>query len=102
VDMPRNKVQDDPSITCSYGLHFCSLEYVRCFSGHHLMVLKINPKDIVSIPTDYNNTKGRCCRYTVVGELEQAPKEKNHWGKPLVDEYEPETEVEWDNDDFWG
>ena len=92
VEMPRNQVQDDPSITCSYGLHFCSLEYVKSFRGHHLMVLKINPQDVVSIPTDYNNTKGRCCKYTVVGELEQTPEEKNHWGDCLVDDYEEDKE----------
>lgn len=92
VEMPRNQVQDDPNITCSYGLHFCSLEYVKSFSGHHLMVLKINPKDVVSIPTDYNNTKGRCCKYAVVGELEQVPDEKNHWGDCLVDDYEGKNE----------
>jgi hypothetical protein len=32
------------------------------------MILKINPADVVSIPSDYNNTKGRTCRYEVVGE----------------------------------
>jgi hypothetical protein len=89
VSMPRNAVQDDPSITCSYGLHFCSLEYVRAFGGSHLMVLEIDPKDVVSIPSDYNNTKGRCCKYTVVGELDKAPENKNHWGRSLVDDYAP-------------
>jgi len=105
VEMPRNAVQDDPNITCSYGLHFCSLEYLKSFWGDHLMVLKIDPKDVVSIPTDYNNTKGRCCKYTVVGELEQMPEESNAWGKPLVDDYEPEQDV-WYADEadegYWG
>lgn len=110
IDMPRSQVQDDPNITCSYGLHFCSIEYCRVFGGDHLMVLKINPRDVVSIPTDYNNTKGRCCRYEVVGELESAPDNDNHWGKALVDEYEPEVEIiifgiddpEFDDDDPCG
>ena len=31
------------------------------------MVVKINPRDVVSIPEDYDNAKGRCCRYEVVG-----------------------------------
>jgi len=98
VEMPRNAVQDDPNITCSYGLHFCSIEYVKVFHGSHLMVLKINPKDVVSIPTDYNNTKGRCCKYTVVGELEQTPEESNAWGRGLVTEYD---EVEDEDEDDW-
>lgn len=94
VEMPRNQVQDDPNITCSYGLHFCSLEYLRAFYGSHMMVLKINPRDVVSIPTDYNNTKGRCCRYEVVGELDEHPESKNYWGAPVVNDYEPEPESE--------
>jgi hypothetical protein len=32
------------------------------------MIVKINPADVVAIPTDYNNQKGRCCRYEVVDE----------------------------------
>ena len=32
------------------------------------MILKINPANVVAIPADYNNTKGRCCEYEVAGE----------------------------------
>ncbi len=70
-EMPRNEVQDDRNITCSTGLHFCSLDYLTGFYGsnsHHTMIVKINPRDVVSIPSDYNNAKGRTCRYEVVGE----------------------------------
>ena len=55
---------------CSFGLHFCSYEYVQHFRGKHLMVVKINPADVVSIPSDYNNAKGRCTGYEVVDEIE--------------------------------
>ena len=33
------------------------------------MLIKVNPRDVVSIPVDYNNSKGRCCKYEVVGEV---------------------------------
>jgi hypothetical protein len=89
VEMPRESVDDDSNRTCSAGLHFCSLEYLNGFWGTHTMVLKIDPADVVSIPTDYNNTKGRCCRYQVVGEIEQEITVNNYWKKPVVDEYEP-------------
>lgn len=69
VEMPRNKVNDDKNQTCSEGLHFCSQDYLRHFSGEHTMILRINPKDVVSIPSDYNDSKGRACRYVIVGEL---------------------------------
>jgi hypothetical protein len=98
VEMKRSEVQDDPSITCSHGLHFCSLDYLAHFSGERIMVLKINPRDVVSIPTDYNNSKGRCNRYFVAGELEEAPIEGNHWRASVVDDYD-EFETEFDGDD---
>lgn len=72
VTMPRHKVDDRRNKTCSFGLHFAALEYARSWSGSvsHVMVLKIHPKDVVSIPHDYNDQKGRCCRYEVIAELE--------------------------------
>lgn len=69
VSMPRNFVDDNAERTCSEGLHFCSHEYLKSFSGDRIVVLKINPADVVSIPVDYNNTKGRCSKYQVLGVL---------------------------------
>lgn len=69
VSMTRNAVDDDRTCTCSHGLHFCSKEYLQHFRGERLLILRINPADVVSIPADYNQTKGRTCRYTVVGEI---------------------------------
>jgi hypothetical protein len=70
LKMPRNKVDDKRDNTCSYGFHFCSYPYLAHFGGSRVVILKINPKDVVSIPSDYNNTKGRTCRYEVIGEVE--------------------------------
>jgi hypothetical protein len=69
VSMARNQVDDNPANTCSSGLHFCSKDYLQNFGGSRIMILKINPRDVVSIPADYNDTKGRTCRYEVIGEL---------------------------------
>jgi hypothetical protein len=33
------------------------------------MLVKVNPADVVSIPSDYNNAKGRAWKYEVVGEM---------------------------------
>lgn len=70
VSMPRHQVDDRRDVTCSHGLHFAAYEYAKDFgaAARHVMVLKINPEDVVSIPSDYNNQKGRCCRYEVVAE----------------------------------
>ena len=69
VEMQRNAVDEDKDRTCSYGLHFCSYDYLSSFSGARIVVLKINPMDIVAIPSDYNNSKGRCCKYEVIDEI---------------------------------
>ncbi len=69
LSMERNLVDEDKNNTCSYGLHFCSYEYLSHFGGSRIVVLKINPADVVAIPADYNNSKGRTCRYEVVDEI---------------------------------
>jgi len=73
-EMPRYEVDDNREVTCSTGLHAAQLEYAKMFGGDrgHLMVIKINPRDVCAIPKDYNNTKLRCCRYEVVDELREA------------------------------
>lgn len=78
VKMKRGDVCDNRNITCSDGLHFAQKSYAESFgsSDGHLMVLKINPRDVVSIPIDYNNTKGRCCEYVVFDEVEKKGKDK--------------------------
>jgi len=75
VEMERFDVDDNKDNTCSTGLHFCSKDYLNSFGGERTVIVKINPRDVVSIPSDYNATKGRACRYEVVGELEVAPEQ---------------------------
>jgi ribosome modulation factor len=69
VEMPRNQVNDNRDETCSHGLHFCSFSYLGSFSGKRTVILKINPRDVVSIPSDYNDSKGRACGYWIWGEV---------------------------------
>jgi hypothetical protein len=76
VEMERNAVDDNMHNTCSTVLHFCAKEYLPHFGNRasgkkadRVVILKINPADVVSIPADYNSTKGRACRYEVIGEL---------------------------------
>lgn len=70
VSMPRNQVNEDDTVTCSAGLHVCSRSYLTHFGSTHdkVILVKVNPKDVVSIPVDYNNAKMRTCRYEVIGE----------------------------------
>jgi hypothetical protein len=70
--MRREDVDSVRDNTCSRGLHFCSYSYLPHFGngpGNKVMIVKIDPADVVSIPSDYANAKGRTWRYVVVGEV---------------------------------
>ena len=49
------------------------------------MIVKINPADVVAIPSDYNNTKGRTCRYEVVSEYKEDWRSKINRGESGFD-----------------
>lgn len=88
-EMPRYEVDDDKDTTCSKGLHFCSQNYLGKYGGgsdSRTMILKINPRDVVSIPTDYQNSKGRACKYEVIGELEDRPTKEHSFKTPVFTE----------------
>lgn len=72
LEMPRNKVDDNKENGCSYGFHAGSVDYAKDFmnADGHLMIVEINPADVVSIPTDCQYQKLRTCKYKVVGEYE--------------------------------
>lgn len=77
VEMPRHMVNDDSSVTCSYGLHVCSKAYLSHFGGARVLAVDVDPADFVSIPHDYysvdeNNivkAKARVCKYVVVADI---------------------------------
>ena len=74
VTLPRFKCDPDPDRTCSSGLHFCSAAYLPHYgsSDSRVVLVKIDPADVVAFPHDYNISKGRCCRYEVVQEIDRA------------------------------
>jgi hypothetical protein len=87
VEMPggRQAVDTVRDNTCSVGLHFCSKEYLPSFGASRsskVVIVKVNPADVVSIPSDYDNSKGRTWRYEVLSEFKENPKTKS-W-TPIV------------------
>lgn len=69
----RNQVDDDANRGCSYGYHVGSLEYASTFGGEgsHLMIVEVDPTDVVSVPYECDCQKLRCTGYKVVGEFKQ-------------------------------
>src|SRR3990167_7995736 len=103
ISIPRNKVDDEPNNHFSYGLHCGSMEYVKYFAhgDDKILVVKVNPRDVVSIPSDHNCTKLRTCQYEVVSFYDKllssnySPSEPENYRYDDDDEYDDE----YDGDD---
>lgn len=70
VTMPREDVDPDTNVGCSYGLHIGTFGYAAAF-GEMLALVAVDPADIVSVPLDCDSSKIRCCRYEVVAHLDR-------------------------------
>lgn len=98
ISMARSQVNDNEFAHCSYGLHAGTYAYANEFRSWQrgdttrLILVKINPRDVVSVPNDHSAQKMRVARYTVLSEIEE---------RLAVAVYQPEPE-EADEDDFDG
>ena len=65
IEIKRSDVVADPARGCAYGLHVGTYEYAASF-GSTLVEVHVNPRDVVSVPTDCGDQKMRVARYRVV------------------------------------
>jgi hypothetical protein len=86
----RSQVDDNPNNTCSRGLHVACYEYAKTF-GQQMIEVEVDPRDVVAVPTDYNGTKMRVCKFVVVNECKGLREES------LYNDYAENVEIE---DDF--
>jgi hypothetical protein len=72
LEMRRNGVCDDLNKGCSAGFHAGSYEYAKGYaqSGGNLMVVEIDPSDVVSVPLCSDCQKLRTSKYKVVSHYE--------------------------------
>jgi hypothetical protein len=90
--MARDLVDDNPNNTCSAGLHVACFDYAKGF-GSRLVEVKVNPRDVVCVPTDYNGTKMRTCRFEVVAEcVKMRTEELYGHDKTEISEYDEEQQ----------
>jgi len=85
VMMPRSEVTDDPSVPCHTGLHVGTWSFAKDFGYGPTLKVKINPRDVVSVPSDSYSQKMRVCRYEVL-EVIDAPVETFVDEAPVDDE----------------
>lgn len=75
VQMDIEFVDPDRAQDCSYGLHVASRGYIRGFSGNTLLLILVNPEDVIAVP-QYDPKKVRVCSYDIVHEFTQ--EDMNH------------------------
>jgi hypothetical protein len=77
VEMARGNVHHDPGRACDHGLHVGTLKYAKAFSRTRLLRCLVNPRDVVSVPTDStgfvkdDNQKIRVSRYRIIEEINE-------------------------------
>jgi len=97
-EMPRELVDDNPNNTCSAGLHVACYDYAKGF-GEKLVEVKVNPKDVVCVPVDYNGTKMRTCRFEVVAVGEKLREEVLYGHEEASVEELPELKLDLEDED---
>ena len=70
--MERCEVDDNANNACSSGYHVGALGYAGPggwynSDGDNVVICKVNPMDVVSVPHDHSCQKLRCCYYEPVG-----------------------------------
>ena len=81
--VPRSQVDGNRDNGCGKGLHVGAIDYAKSYGGinldedggnddggNQLMICKVNPRDVVSVPTDHKFQKLRTCRYEVVSKFD--------------------------------
>ena len=76
VSIDRSKVDSNRDKHCSAGLHVGAIDYVKSYGGidldedndggNQIVICKVNPADVMSVPSDARFQKLRCCKYEVV------------------------------------
>ena len=68
--MLRNLCDDDFGVDCSQGFHVGTKDYATGF-GKRVVLVKVDPEHVVSVPVDCNCQKMRCCEYEVIADYNQ-------------------------------
>ena len=108
IQMERSFVDDDFRQDCSGGLHAGSLSYAKDYAhglpGGIVILIEIDPADVVSVPADCNCKKLRCCKYRVISVYDGPLPDtytSDYSEQPVTDgvnDSPPENE---DEDDGW-
>ena len=93
--LKRSEVDDNSNNVCSHGYHVGGLDYsgpggTYNDSGDKVVIVKVHPKNVVSVPTDYSHGKCRVTEYLVLSDY-QSPLKSSVYDE-AGDEAESEEE----------
>lgn len=66
ITMPRSEVEHNPSVGCHKGIHAGTWDYASGFAQGAVLTVKIDPRDVVSVPSDCSAQKMRTCRIRII------------------------------------
>jgi hypothetical protein len=106
LEMRRNGVCDDLNKGCSSGFHAGSYEYAKGYAsgGGNLMVVEIDPSDVVSVPLCSDCQKLRTSKYKVVAHYEtidSPPLEHDLYDSGYESDYDGDDDGDEDGDGSW-
>lgn len=87
LEIARSKVDANQGKGCAVGLHAGTVAYANTY-GTRSVAVSINPRDVVSVPNDFNFQKLRTCRYEVLTDIERKTEARATVGN--------ESQVFWD------
>lgn len=95
IKMDRHLIDDNPASHCSKGLHVGAISYATNWSQGRVVIVKVDPMNVVSVPNDHNCQKCRVCEYTVIRDSDGLMKQPlyTNTGEP----YQPSSyDGDWD------
>jgi hypothetical protein len=104
ISVDRELCDPNPNIACaSTGYHAGNWDYVRTFGSGKVVLVEINPRDVVSCPIDSSYQKLRVCTYKVIAEIEDDNSKLRQFESNLASEnsyYAPLIEDDKENGEF--
>lgn len=87
VFMKESMVDHNRNNECSNGLHIARRGYLSGFSGDVIVICKINPEDVIAVPS-YDSNKVRVCGYHILGKIPASEHANLRSNKPMTENSE--------------
>lgn len=90
VCMDESLVDPVRNNECSNGLHVARRGYLRSFSGNIMVLAKVAPEDVITVPS-YDANKMRVCGYHIIMQLPMKLANLLRSNRPMTSEPEGQT-----------